>query len=149
QDYLQTARSAAIEMTEGMLEDGKVLSSFQQVMRQRAELKKVNRDRCVQPELKRLNTAIWEAEEQERRNDFVAALEQLDIAGKAAAEGNAAARVYEEFVAPARRAVAQIARDGDRAEAEQKLATLDQAFRDRDLRACESLAREALKTAES
>ncbi|WP_372571877.1 hypothetical protein [Ruegeria jejuensis] len=141
---LNQSRAACIDLTQAVLDNGRYASSFKQLFRQRDQLRQVQQDKCAQPEIKQVTKLLREADTLTRRLDFPAAIAQVDAATKTLQTGLQAAHLYTDAVRPARVALARQARNGDKKVAQSDLAALDAAFRQRDLRRAESLARTAL-----
>ncbi|MCL6282725.1 DUF724 domain-containing protein [Ruegeria sp. 2012CJ41-6] len=141
---LNQCRAACIDLTQAVLENGRYASSFKQLFRQRDQLRQVQQDKCAQPEIKRVTKLLREADSLTRRLDFPAAIAQVDAAAKTLQTGLRAAHLYADTVRPARAALARLAQGGDKTAAQSGLNALDEAFRKRDLKRADSLARAAL-----
>lgn len=146
---LNSARRTCAELSTKLLEGGKYTSTVRQVMDQRKKLLRAQQDKCAQPEAVRAGRMLKEANKKAQGKDFAAAMDLLDKATGELRAGHKISQLYSRFVAPARIAIAKQLRSNSGDDPKARLTELDVAFRNRDLKASETLARTALEAAEA
>lgn len=113
------------------------------MLRQMKDLRGLNVDRCIQPDLKRASAEIKAAASAAKAGDTTTALKRLTAADSLMGTAHAAGSVYVRVLRDARRAIAQALKDGtgDATALRELFARIDKAFAARDLATAEKFAR--------
>lgn len=142
---LDEAVQACKALVPRMLDHARYNRTATTMLRQMKDLRALNIDRCIQPDLSRAGAEIKAAAKAAKGGDTNTALKRLTAAESLMGTAHAAGSSYVAVLRDTRRRIARALKDGtgDASVLRDLFARIDKAFAARDLRTAEALAREA------
>ncbi len=144
-EELGEAVQACKALVPKMLEHARYNRTAMTMLRQMKDLRALNIDRCIQPDLSRAGAEIKAAAKAAKAGDTTTALKRLTAAESLMGTAHAAGSSYVAVLRDIRRRIARALKDGtgDASVLRDLFGRIDKAYAARDLRTAEALAREA------